>query len=170
MVTLSDAEWPLYKPQYRGRSEWRPAVATIKAITDTAEVVVTSASVKGLFYLGRSDAELDVSRLFYRSGFKPDFWLDPRVGLPAIRLPEAMDRLVSCYQSGVVIVENPAWETDWGIIPETAAYITEHTTRVPIPAGSDLSVYRWGPDTGGGNAECISDPLSDARVAGQTQQ
>lgn len=169
MVTLSDAEWPRYKPAYRGRPEWRPAVATVRAITDTAEVVVTTASVKAIYYLGRSDVELSASRLFTRSGFMPDFSLDPRVGRPAIKSVEAMDRLVSCYRSGVVVLEKHAWETAWGTLPETAAYIAGHTQEVSLPAGSDLRVFRWGSDTREGHASCDPPPLTGSRAAARTR-
>lgn len=169
MVTLSDAEFPRIKPRYRGRPEWRPAVATIKAIADTAQVVVTTASVKAIYYLGRSDAELDASHLFTRSGFMSEFSLDWRVGRPVIMSVESMDRLVSCYRGGLVVVERHAWETDWGILPETAAYIVEHTQELPLPGGSDLRLFRWGADTRDGYIDCEPDPLAEAHAAGVAQ-
>jgi hypothetical protein len=169
MATLTDAEWPASKPLYRGRPEWRPAVATIKAITDTAEVVVTSASVKAHYFLNRSDVEIDASRLFYSGGFNADFWLDWRVGQPVIRTADAMDRLISCYSSGVVVMEKHSWGTRWRTIAETAEFIASHLEELPLPDGSDLRLFRWGPDTQAGSIACDSDPLAEALIAGQSQ-
>jgi len=169
MATLSDSEFPSHQERYRGRPEWRPAVETIKAISDTADVVVTSASVKALYYLGRSDAELDASHLFTRSGFMPDYSLDWRVGRPVIRSAESMARLLSCHSNGLIVIENHAWARDWGVLPENAEYIAENTEELPLPDGSDLRLFRWGPDTHEASEECITEPLAEARRAGVTE-
>ena len=93
-----------------------------------------------------------------------EFSLDWRVGRPVIMSVESMDRLVSCYRGGLVVAERHAWETDWGILPETAAYIVEHMQELPLPGGSDLRLFRWGADTRDGYIECVPDPLSEARA------
>lgn len=162
MLLVSDAEWPRWKPIYRGRPEWRPAIPALREAAAQAEVVVSNAAVKSAYYLERVDAELTVSRLFLGPDrFAPDFARDPRLGVPVFRSPEAMESVVNCYRSGLIIVEIHAWETTWGVPPETAAYIVAHTEEIPLPERSDLRAFRWQSDPGAGFAQaCEPPPLS----------
>jgi len=160
MVTVSDAEWPPTKPRYRGRPEWRPALATLRTLRDSTDVLVTTSAVKAIHYLGGTDVELGASRLYQGSGFAPDFALDPRTGIPTVKSPEAMTRLLRCYSSGLVIIESHGWETEWAVPPETAAYIAANMREVPLPDGSDLRAFVWVTDPATSEA-CVQPPLSD---------
>lgn len=169
MLTVSDAEWPASKPMYRGRPDWRPALPMLRELAQGSDVVVTTASTKALYYLDRSDAALSVSLLFTGSGFAPDFAVDPRMGDPVINSPEAVDRLVRCYRSGLVVVETHAWSAEWGVPPETAAYIAANTEEVELPPGSDVRAFRWRSDTTGPAEACDPPPLAnppEARATG----
>lgn len=161
MATLSDEEWPQTKPPYRGRPEWRPAVPELRDLAEAADVVVTTSSVKGFYYLGRSDAEVSVSRMFVGDRFVPDFSLDPRVGRPVLKSADAMARLIGCYATGLIIVEAHGWETEWGILPETSAVIAGDAVEIDLPPGSSLRAFRWGPDTREPHAACDPAPLSN---------
>jgi hypothetical protein len=142
MLSLSDADWP-FVPGYRGHPDWAAAVAVLKPLADNADVVLSSVSVKSLYFLGRCDAEIRADNLFSVTGFAPEFSKDPRTGHPVISTHQSLSLMMARYPTGLVIVESPDWGMPAAVPPATADYLAAHAEIVPLPKEWRLMAYRW---------------------------
>ena len=125
------------------KSDWRPVALRLRALSDSAAVLVSSSDLKALYYLGRLDVILYRDHLYSDQGWAPEFGEFDKLGRPVISTPASVERLVSCYPTGLVIVEDGAWHAPWGVPTATAEYLETSLVRVPMPPQSRLKVFRW---------------------------
>lgn len=125
-------------------SDWAAAAAKLRPLADSSAVVVSSADLKALYFLGRHDIELSATQLVTDyNGRSPEFTRSWKVARPIISTPESLERVVACYPSGLVIVESYHWRSSWAVQPAAADYLIQHTEPVPLPEQWHLLAFRW---------------------------
>jgi hypothetical protein len=132
-------------PEYQ-ETDWARAAFTLRQLTDSADVVVSTALPKTLYYLGRADVTLsltELGELGRRDGKPIEFNLDPRTGRRAISSPESLERLMGCYAHGLVLIEDQHWHNEVVIPDSTRAFLAAHTEEVPLPLAWLLHARRW---------------------------
>lgn len=131
---------PAADPRY---PDWSAAAPTLKKLADGAAVVVSSAELKPLFFIGRQDVELSATQLYDVGKGAPQFSIQPKYDIPVISTPAALQRLMKCEPSGLVIVEGAQWGVDWQVPPATSDFIAEHMEQVPVDKRWGFRVFRW---------------------------
>ncbi len=123
---------------------WGDAAPVLAPYADSAAVVVSSVDLNALYYLGRYDVGLHRSDL----GDNPEFWISPGLRRPIISEAASLQRLMECYPSGLVVVENSNWRQPWGVPPATADYLEAHAEALELPPEWRLLAFRWGHEVG----------------------
>jgi hypothetical protein len=127
-------------------SDWARAAPELRRLADSADVVVSTALPKTLFYVGRADVTLsltELGELGRRDGLPIEFNWDPRTGRPAISTPSSLQRLMGCFARGVVFIEDRHWHDPVVVPDSTRAFLAVHTAEVPLPPAWRVHARRW---------------------------
>jgi 4-amino-4-deoxy-L-arabinose transferase-like glycosyltransferase len=127
-------------------TDWARATPELRHLADSADVVVSTALPKTLFYLGRADVTLsltELGELGRQNGAPIEFKVDPRTGRPAISSPQSIQRLMGCYSHGLVLIEDQHWHNTVVIPDSTRAFLASHTDEVPLPSAWLVQARRW---------------------------
>ena len=127
-------------------SDWAAAAPALRHLVDLADVVISTALPKTLYYVGRADVTLsltELGELGRRNGKPIEFSLDPRTGRPAISSPESLERIMACYGRGLLLIEDVHWHNLVVIPASTRAFLASHTEEVPLPSAWLLHARRW---------------------------
>lgn len=163
LLTVPQSEWS-GEPWYRGHTDWEAVESTLDPLVASSDVVVSSAILKTLYVFGRTGVSLSRTQL-YDPGLddevEEEFWRDWRHGRPVISMPSSIERLVACYDSGLILVENGHWRRSAVVPPATADAIERLTDVVPLPRGSRARAFRWesAEEATEDGADCPSDPM-----------
>jgi hypothetical protein len=141
MLTSTDADWALGRA-YRGEADWAMATPQLRAAASDADLVITSAKLKALYYLNRLDMGLTVNALTGRHPLT-EFAVVRKEAVPTISTPESLQLVESCYRSGLVIVEDRNWRQAWGVTAAVADHLESALEQVPVPARSGVLAFRW---------------------------
>ena len=137
---LADITIPPEEPDI----DWEAAVPALRDLAEQADILVTTDDLGAELHLGRYDVLLNPSKL----GELPDeerhdLGLDPRTGRPVIGSSEAMEKLLTCNDTGLLI----AWAKHWGRghlrLPEIEALATAHMEPIDLPRRSRLVAFHW---------------------------
>jgi len=143
MLVVPDSEWQL-ELQYRGEPDWRAVAAALRPQLDEAQVVISSADLKPIYYLGRLDIVLSATELVRNSnGSLPEFTPTDFSMRPAVSTVASLDLVMRCTASGVVLVERAHWRNPWAVSPTVADFIETRMTRIDVPPGSWIQAFRW---------------------------
>jgi 4-amino-4-deoxy-L-arabinose transferase-like glycosyltransferase len=162
MLTIPDAQWDwnLHSiAPYRGEPDWVAAGQRLSADLGEVEVVLASHDLAALYGFGRLDYLL--MQLIRRNEPLPEFSRARRVPLPAISRVESLERIMSCHASGLVAVKQHHWRRDGRASEAVADHLETHATRLPLPAGWGLHVFRWHHEPSR-SADCAALPSSGA--------
>jgi 4-amino-4-deoxy-L-arabinose transferase-like glycosyltransferase len=140
MLTVSDSEWGMSRA-YRGEADWAAVLPELRDAADASDVVLTSAMLKAIYYLGR--VEMGLSATEVTRGNPDEFAPVHKEGVPVISLPESMALVRECVASGLVIADERSWRRAWGVTPEVADYIEANTERLALPPEYGVLAFRW---------------------------
>ena len=165
MLTRSDRDYPPNNPPYRGYADWASAAPQIRPRLSSARVVVVTAVNKALWYLGRADVAISQNQMYDgHGGFSADFAPDYQSGVPLIRRPRSMERLLACYPSGLVVSERGHWRRA-SAVPDTVADIVERYAQpIKVAGDPDLLVFRWTHPAAIAGVDCDPLPLDPAAL------
>lgn len=149
MLTQSDVEWRMERA-YRGEADWQGALSTLQPLADSVDVVVASAMLKSLYYLGRVDIGLSAGEL---SG-APEFTVARKEAVPVVSRPESLGLVHSCFRSGLIVADERSYRRPWGVTDEAADYLETHMEALTFPSGTGLVVFRWTHQTPHDEARC----------------
>ncbi len=119
--------------------DWQAAVPTLAPIAANVDALVTSASVKAIYYLDDADAVISVTG----RGRGEEGAVDWRTGIPVFAEPESMQEIIEEHDSGLIVVEQEHWREQWYVPDDVADVIEERTVRVPLPKDIRLLAFRW---------------------------
>ncbi|HEX5437649.1 MAG TPA: glycosyltransferase family 39 protein [Gemmatimonadaceae bacterium] len=139
---------------FRGKSDWAAASARLHVLSDSSAVLVSSSDLKPLYYLHRLDFILQRDHLYSMAGWAPEFTLYRSVKRPVVSTPQSLQRIVSCYPSGLVIAEDGQWRQPWGVPVAATEYLTSHLRQIPLPSQWHLKAFRWSTGTASHTPGC----------------
>ena len=122
--------------------DWARASPGLAAAVQAAGVVVSAQELHALYYLGRADVILSVSRL-EEIDDRVEFGRDHRTGMPIITTADSLARLVACHADGIVLADTLAWRNPASVTPAVADMVVRLTEPLPTPPGSRLLAFRW---------------------------
>lgn len=136
---------------------WSRAAPVLRGLTDSVSAVVSPNDLKALYFLGRLDYVLNLSRRA-RPGAPQDdeFGLDPKTGRPLITLRESLRRLVECHPDGVIIAESWDWRNPRVVTEEVADFVESDPgfREIALPRNSGLVAYVWNRSSGRATRAC----------------
>jgi len=121
-------------------ADWASATALLRGTLDTYDVVISSASVKALYHLRRSDFGISATEL--RSA--PEFTIDPRVGRPLITRVDSLRKIQAGAPRGLIVIEASHWKNPAFVPVPLSEYIEKRLQRVPLPESTGVMAFRWG--------------------------
>jgi hypothetical protein len=131
----------LARPSY-GTNYWRKVERRLDPLVARERIVVSTVIPQTLFFLGRGDVEVGLN--FRRGPMAPDFSDDWRLGVPVITTLPALEALVRCNESGLLVVHQPYWRRPWGVTSGMADFAEETMTRVAVgDVRGELRAYQW---------------------------
>jgi hypothetical protein len=128
---------------YRDEPDWEPVAAELAARAELAEQVVTSNSMKALYYLGRYDYELNAT-IVPETDSGLDFGVDPRTGSRAIGEPGSIERVLDRPGTTLVVLEESKIGRHSGVPAESFAVIESRCSELELPAGTRVRAWTCG--------------------------
>jgi hypothetical protein len=137
------------KPQdltmYASETRWALAMPGLRPAVDTADVVIVSAGVKGLYWLGRYDFELNASTVLETES-REEFGRDPRTGRPIIGTPESLAAVLAKRGRKLIVVDQDKLGRETGVAPSVVDLIRRSCEGLGLP--SESGVLAWKCPTG----------------------
>lgn len=140
MVARDDQHWPESGPGYRGDPDWSEATPLLRELADDSSVVITSAGIKALYYLGEIEFDLSVTNIAETGS---EFMTDDRTGGLLVGTVESMKLIRECYRSGLVVIEKRHWRNSWAVSDAVADFLEDFAKPVDFPPSTRLLVFRW---------------------------
>ncbi|HYQ70371.1 MAG TPA: glycosyltransferase family 39 protein [Gammaproteobacteria bacterium] len=143
MLRASAADWPQHYRSHQP-SDWDAATPRLSDLASAADVLISSAGIKALFYLNRLDYDLLLT-LRNETTTGQEFGLDYRTGRPVISSAKSLADIMSRNASGLIVIDEVHWRRESFVPDETAGFIEENMQRLDTPDQWHLRVYRWPP-------------------------
>ena len=148
-------------PRDEGRpfpeADWSKAAPVLRQLADSADVVVSSAVPKAIYYTGRGDVTLSLSELAeleQKDGRPVEFAIDARTGLPAISSPASLERLRRCFTRGLLIIEHNHLRASYVVPDSTVAYLMRNTSEAPLDPAWGVRAFQWRSDSAQAAPDC----------------
>ncbi len=131
--------------EYWGRydTDWPSAKSPLKELSAATRITIVSQPLQALYYLGDYDYALSATTLADVRSLGAVDGIDPRTGRVVFADAESLRKLLSCNESGLVIMHLPAWRNRTRVTDAVADFIVEHMDPVDVPTSWGLLVYRW---------------------------
>ena len=128
---------------YFDEPDWPAAMPVLQPLADDADRVLVSAGVKGLYFLGRYDYEVNAS-VVQETETGQEFGQDLRTGRQAISTAASVDQVVAEPGRSLVVVEEQKLGRDSGVPPEVVDLLQRKCSVVNLPAEVGLSAWLCG--------------------------
>jgi hypothetical protein len=120
--------------------DWTPLVPGLGPFVHTADRVVTSNSMKALYYLGRYDYELNAT-IVPETETRTEFGRDRRTGRQAIGTAESIRQVLDRSGQTLVVIEESKIGRFSGVSSEAFAVIESRCGELTLPAGSGVRAW-----------------------------
>jgi len=125
------------------KTDWRAARDVLSPWIQNSEIVITTEELGAIYFLGRSDVRYSPNKIQeIDPEERHEFGIDPRLGLPIISTTESLERLMTCFRSGIVVGPIEHWGHPILISEPVQAVIRAHARPIEVPKKSHL--YAWG--------------------------
>jgi hypothetical protein len=125
------------------RTDWRAARDALSAWIAESEIVITTEELGAIYFLGRSDVRYSPNKIGeIPEDQRHEFGIDPRLGLPLISTTESLEKLMTCFRSGIVVGPIEHWGNPILVSEPVQAVIRAHAQPIEVPKKSHL--YAWG--------------------------
>lgn len=141
MLGASDTEWPKHYIRHQP-SDWEAATPSLRRLAADTDVMISSAGVKALYYLGDFDYDLLLT-LVRETTTGKEFGNDYRHGRPVIASAQSLETVMSEHKSGIVIIDQVHWRRGAFVPDSTADFLEQHMQRIELPGHWRLQVFRW---------------------------
>jgi hypothetical protein len=127
-------------------TSWAAGRDRIRELVAESDVFLTSQGHHAFYYIGDFDIEMSATGLsdFQTGPGEPD--IDPRTGRRVIAAPDALQAIVACHDSGVVVVDRQSWRSFIGVNDDVADFIEANLQAVSVPDEWGMEIYRWTAD------------------------
>jgi hypothetical protein len=127
----------------RYEMDWAAAAESLQALSRESDVVLVSQALHALYYLGDYDYSISATAFADVESYGVTNTVDPRTGRPIFDDAESMLQVLSCHDSGFVIIHKPAWRNETRVKGELADEIERYLSPVEVPAAWGLLAFRW---------------------------
>jgi hypothetical protein len=125
---------------YANETQWTLAMPVLLPVADRTDTVIVSAGVKGLYFLGRYDFELNASAVLETESGK-EFGRDPRTGRAIIGTPESLAALLAKHGNKLIVVDQDKLGRETGVAPAVVSLIRRSCEVLSLP--SESGVWAW---------------------------
>jgi hypothetical protein len=125
---------------YGGETDWISAVPVLQPLVTTADRVVTSNSMKALYYFGRYDYELNAS-IVLETATRAEFGLDERTGRQAIGTAESVRKVLDMPGRALIVLEEEKIIDSTGVSPAALETIVARCAEVSVPPAAGIRAW-----------------------------
>jgi hypothetical protein len=80
---------------------------------------------------------------------KEEFTLDIRTERPVVATPDAVDKIIDCFPTGLLVTPTFRWRNQPMIDDSVADLVVRRMEPIDLPDGSRIKAFRWShPPTG----------------------
>jgi 4-amino-4-deoxy-L-arabinose transferase-like glycosyltransferase len=133
-------DWRTSGLPYAIDTSWKSAQPVLRDLAGEASAIVTSNSMKAIYYIGRYDYELNAS-IVNETDTREEFGLDERTGGRAISTADSLGKVIRENARTLIVVENRKLDTPAGVSSEAAQRAQEECSRVNVPSEAGLTVW-----------------------------
>ena len=148
-ATEITARMVLNKPAHELRywfyqvTSWSSAKNRITELVEESDVFLTSQGHHAIYYIGDFDVEISATGLSdFKSGSGGSD-IDPRTGRRVIADRTALQGVVFCNKSGVVVVDRRSWRLFAGVNNDVADFIEDNMHHIETPEDWGMVIYQW---------------------------
>lgn len=139
-TVIADIPVPPEKPS----TDWRLAASALAPWIARVDVVVATEELAPLYFLGRADIVHSRSKLNELPATeRRDFGRDPRTGRPVIGSLEALERVLDCYSSGLMLAPAYHLGVPHQLGPEVLALLATRAERLSLPERAHALAWIW---------------------------
>jgi len=120
---------------------WDLALPSLREFVAKADTKIVSSGVKGVYYLGGYDYELNAS-VVRESESGEEFGKDLRTGRKVISTPESLGKVLDQAQTALVVIERTKLAVSSGVPGATVTLLADRCEEIPLPAGSALAAWQ----------------------------
>jgi Dolichyl-phosphate-mannose-protein mannosyltransferase len=124
-------------------TRWWEAAELLAPSLGRDPVVITSSELDALYYLGDYDVTLSKTRLSDRPEGAAEFERDRRTGRPIVSTPESVDRIITCFPEGLILVDSYRWRDSAHVDDATADLIVRRTEPIALPSRMRILAFHW---------------------------
>lgn len=125
-------------------TNWGAAREVLAPWTNEAEIMIATEELGAIYFLGRTDVTFNPSKLGeLASDQQFEFGIDFRTGRPTISKPESLERLIECFQSGLVVGPIENWGNPSRFGAEAQAVVIKYAKPIEVPRESHLFAWSW---------------------------
>ncbi len=125
---------------YADEPDWTSLVAELGPRARSADHVVTSNSMKALYYLGRYDYELNAT-IVPETETHAEFGRDRRTGRQAIGTAESIRQVLTLPGTTLLVIEASKLGRSSGVSSEAFEVIEAHCDELSLPAGTGVRAW-----------------------------
>lgn len=126
---------------YGDERDWGGASAQLRQLAAVADAVVTTNSMKALYYLGDYDFEINAS-IVPETDTRAEFGLDTRTGRRAISTAASLRQVLAEHPVSLIVAETEKLGIDHGFPADAVAVADERCERIDIAADASLTVWK----------------------------
>jgi hypothetical protein len=130
---------PFGRP-FASEPDWTPLVPVLEPHAREADFVVTSNSMKAIYYLGRYDFELNAT-IVPETESRSEFGRDRRTGRQAIGTTESIRQVLGRPGKTLVVIEASKIGRSSGVSTEAFSVIESHCEELSLPEGSGVRAW-----------------------------
>lgn len=136
---------------------WRQALPDLRPRLENAQIFVTMADLETFFYLGDFDLFLVPPGIDDKPD-EADFSQDYRTGKTVIGTLDAMQQILACYESGLLLTNVRRWGNPAMSNPDIEEFIEANTQALELPASSRVLAFAWDEPLNIEGASCTDMP------------
>jgi hypothetical protein len=125
---------------FAGEPDWRPLLADLAPRAASADRVVTSNSVKAIYYLGRYDFELNAT-IVPETETGAEFGRDRRTGRQAIGTADSIRQVLVQPGNTLVVIESSKIGRSSGVTNDAFNVIEAQCTELDLPLGTGVRAW-----------------------------
>jgi len=136
---------PAFAPNYwhYHNTSWMSAQEKIRELVANSDVFLTSHAYHALYFVGDFDVEISANGLTEVKPGSDGIYVDSRTGKRVIGDGDALEEIVSCNVSGVIVINERFWRLTSGVNNETADAIEENLHQLEVPSEWGMRIYNW---------------------------
>ena len=120
---------------------WAPVLSELQESARSVNRIVTSDSMKALYYLGRYDYEMNASAV-EETDSGADFGIDQKTGRPAIGSARALQRVLDMPGVTLTVIERKKLAIERGVPADAAQVLKRRCTALALPQNEDIAAWR----------------------------